>query len=117
LREALDALERDREDSLDSGCTQVPKGTMNMVIDLIEGVLSEATPSSGPALDVERLAEMRGLVEDWLDAERLLDTMTIDDGPAHQDAWDAVHFTRERIAAEYARLSASLPPDPEEPRG
>jgi hypothetical protein len=48
LREALDALERDREDSLDSGWTQVPKGTMNMVIDLIEGVLSEAALSSPP---------------------------------------------------------------------
>jgi hypothetical protein len=66
-----------------------------------------ATPPSGGPLDVERLAQMRDLVEAWLDAERLLDTMTIDDGPAHQDAWDAVHFSRERIAAEYARLTAS----------
>jgi len=66
-------------------------------------------PSPDPALDVERLAEMRGLVEGWLDAERLLDTMTVDDGPAHQDAWDAVHFTREQLATEYARLASPTP--------
>jgi len=52
-------------------------------------------------LDVDRLARTRDLVEQWLDTERLLDTMTIDDGPAHQDAWDAVRSARERLARAY----------------
>lgn len=32
---ALEILERDRVDSLDSGWTQVPKGTVNMVADAL----------------------------------------------------------------------------------
>lgn len=43
LRQALEAIERDRVDSFDSGFTQLPKGTVNMVIDLLRGALhSEA---------------------------------------------------------------------------
>jgi len=62
--------------------------------------------AEAPALDVERLAQIRDVVQDWLDAERLLDTMTADDGPALQDAWDAVHFTRERCTREYVKAQA-----------
>lgn len=52
LHLALHTIDRDRVDSLDSATTQLPKGTVNMVVDLIKTALA----TEPTALDVERLA-------------------------------------------------------------
>lgn len=50
-------------------------------------------------LDVKRLIQLRPDLDEWLDTERLLDGLTVDDGAAYTDAVDFSIYMRQRLVA------------------